>query len=125
MISSRVYYLPTIKSLKLSSAQQLLMPQIIWFQTFNYETTNAGIKLELYKRWGWSKDVALLAFKRRPHCMLLSEEKITEAMDFLVNKMGCPSAVIARNPIIILFNLEKRIIPRCLVIQSLLAEGLL
>ena len=50
--------------------------------------------------------------------MLLSEEKITEAVDFLVNKMGCPSAVIARNPIIILFNLEKRIIPRCLVIQN-------
>ena len=82
-------------------------------------------KLELYKRWGWSKDVALLAFKRQPHCMLLSEEKITEAVDFLVNKMGCPSAVIARNPIIILFNLEKRIIPRYLVIQSLLAKGLL
>ena len=39
--------------------------------------------------------------------------------------MGCPSAVIARNPIIILFNLEKRIIPRYLVIQSLLAKGLL
>lgn len=57
--------------------------------------------------------------------MLLSEEKITEAVDFLVNKMGCPSAVIARNPIIILFNLEKRIIPRCLVIQSLLAKCLL
>ena len=39
--------------------------------------------------------------------------------------MGCPSAVIARNPIIILLNLEKRIIPRYLVIQSLLAKGLL
>ena len=75
-------------------------------------------KLELYKRWGWSKDVVLLAFKRRSHCMLLLEENITEAMDFLVNKMGCPSTVIARNPIIILFNLEKRIVLRCLVIQN-------
>ena len=50
--------------------------------------------------------------------MLLLEEKITEAMDFLVNKMGCPSTIIARNPIIILFNLEKRIVLRCLVIQN-------
>lgn len=71
-------------------------------------------KLELYKRWGWSRDVALLAFKRWPHCMLLSEEKITIFR----------SAVISTNPIIILFNLEKRIIPRYLVIQSLLAKGL-
>ena len=36
MISSRVYYLPSIKSLLLSSAQQLLMPHIIWFQTFHF-----------------------------------------------------------------------------------------
>nr|POF25774.1 transcription termination factor mtef1, chloroplastic [Quercus suber] len=55
-------------------------------------------KLELYKRWGWSKDVALLAFRRYPNCVLLSEEKITKTMDFLVHKMGCPSAEIAKNP---------------------------
>uniref|UniRef100_A0A7N2REL7 Uncharacterized protein n=1 Tax=Quercus lobata TaxID=97700 RepID=A0A7N2REL7_QUELO len=81
-------------------------------------------KLELYKRWGWSKDVALLAFKRNPSCMALSEEKITKAMDFLVNKMGWPSAHIAKNPTILFLSLEKRIIPRCSVIQILLAKGL-
>jgi mTERF domain-containing protein len=81
-------------------------------------------KLELYKRWGWSKDVALLAFKKHPFCMLLSEEKITKAMDFLVNKMGWPSAAVARNPTVISFSLEKRIIPRCSVVQILIAKGL-
>ncbi|GMY16933.1 transcription termination factor mterf15, mitochondrial [Fagus crenata] len=82
-------------------------------------------KLELYKRWGWSKDIALLAFKRQPHCMLLSEEKITKAMDFFVNKMGCSGADIARYPLVLSFSLEKRIIPRCSVFQILLAKGLL
>ncbi|GMY16464.1 transcription termination factor mterf15, mitochondrial [Fagus crenata] len=82
-------------------------------------------KLELYKRWGWSKDVALLAFKRQPHCMLLSEEKISKAMDFFLNKMGLSSADIARYPLVLSFSLEKRIIPRCSVIQILLAKGLL
>ncbi|XP_042988762.1 transcription termination factor MTERF15, mitochondrial-like [Carya illinoinensis] len=81
-------------------------------------------KLELYKRWGWSKDVALLAFKRHPNCMLLSHEKITKAMDFLVNKMGCSSTDIARNPKVICFSLEKRIMPRCSVVQILIAKGL-
>ena len=56
--------------------------------------------------------------------MLLSEEKITKAMNFLVNKMGYPSADIARHPIVIFFSLEKRIIPRCSVIQILQAKGL-
>jgi mTERF domain-containing protein len=81
-------------------------------------------KLELYKRWGWSKDVALLAFKKQPLCVLSSEEKITKAMDFLVNKMGWPSAAVARYPVVISYSLEKRIIPRCSVVQILIAKGL-
>ena len=81
-------------------------------------------KLELYKRWGWSKDMALSAFKRHPNCMLLSEEKITKAMDFLVNKMGWPSANIAINPVVLFLSLEKRIMPRFSVIQILLAKDL-
>ncbi|KAG2693486.1 hypothetical protein I3760_08G099800 [Carya illinoinensis] len=30
-------------------------------------------KLKLYKRWGWSKEIALLAFKRHPNFILLSD----------------------------------------------------
>jgi mTERF domain-containing protein len=81
-------------------------------------------RLELYKRWGWSKDMALAAFKRFPNCMLSSEEKITKTMDFLVNKIGWPSANIARNPSVITLSLENKIIPRCSVVQILLAKGL-
>ena len=82
-------------------------------------------KLEVYKRWGWSKDVALLAFRRYPNCVLLSEEKITKTMDFLVHKMGRPSADIAKNPSVLGLSLEKRIIPRCSVVQVLLAKDLI
>jgi mTERF domain-containing protein len=81
-------------------------------------------RFELYKRWGWSKGMALAAFKRFPHCMLSSEEKITKTMDFLVNKIGWPSANIARDPCVITLSLENRIIPRCSVVQILLAKGL-
>jgi mTERF domain-containing protein len=81
-------------------------------------------KLELYKRWGWSKNMAVSAFKRHPNCMLLSEEKITKAMDFIVNKMGWPSANIAINPAVLFFSLEKRIMPRFSVIQILVAKDL-
>ncbi|XP_050251835.1 uncharacterized protein LOC126698561 isoform X3 [Quercus robur] len=82
-------------------------------------------KLEVYKRWGWSKDVALLAFRRNPNCVLLSEEKVTKTMDFLVHKMGWPSADIAKNPSVLGLSLEKRIIPRCSVVQVLLAKDLI
>jgi mTERF domain-containing protein len=81
-------------------------------------------KLEFYERWGWSKNMAVSAFKRHPMCMVLSEEKITKAMDFIVNKMGWPSANIAINPAVLFFSLEKRIMPRFSVIQILVAKGL-
>jgi mTERF domain-containing protein len=82
-------------------------------------------RLELYKRWGWSKDMALAAFKRSPNCMLSSEEKITKTMDFLVNKIGWPSADVSRKPAVIFLSLEKRIIPRLSVVQVLQAKGLI
>jgi mTERF domain-containing protein len=81
-------------------------------------------RFELYKRWGWSKDKALAAFKRSPNCMVSSEEKITKTMNFLVNKIGSPSKHIVINAAVIKLSLEKRIIPRWSVAQILLAKGL-
>jgi mTERF domain-containing protein len=81
-------------------------------------------RLELYKRWGWSRDMALAAFKSHPNCMVVSEENMTKTMDFLVNKSGWPSTDVATNPRVINLSLEKRIIPRWSVVQILLAKGL-
>jgi mTERF domain-containing protein len=86
---------------------------------------NRENKFEVYGRWGWSKDETLLAFKMRPLIMIISEYKITKVMDFLINKMGWPSTDIARNPLVLCFSLEKRIIPRCSVVQILLSKGLI
>ncbi|KAK2990587.1 hypothetical protein RJ640_019867 [Escallonia rubra] len=78
-----------------------------------------------YGKWGWSKDDILLAFTKHPNCMILSEKKISRAMDFLVNKMGWESRMISRCPGVLFFSLEKRIIPRCSVVHVLLLKGLL
>lgn len=82
-------------------------------------------KFEIYRRWGWSKDETIAAFRRHPHCLLSSEEKITKAMDFLVNKMGWFSQLIAKIPVVLLLSLKKRIVPRCYVVQVLLSKGLI
>ncbi|KAK9984013.1 hypothetical protein SO802_033538 [Lithocarpus litseifolius] len=81
-------------------------------------------KFEIFKRWGWSKEDTLLAFKKDPNFMRLSEKNITKTMNFLVNKLGRPSADIARNPVVLHLSLEKRIIPRCSVLQILVANDL-
>ncbi|XP_065635412.1 uncharacterized protein LOC112019254 [Quercus suber] len=81
-------------------------------------------KFEIFKRWGWSKEDTLLAFKKDPNFMRLSVKNIMKTMNFLVNKFGRPSTDIARNPVVLHLSLEKRIIPRCSVIQILVANDL-
>ncbi|XP_037496102.1 uncharacterized protein LOC105628383 [Jatropha curcas] len=55
-------------------------------------------KIELYGRYGWSKDEMLSVFKKHPLCMTLSEKKIIGVMDFLVNFMDMKPSKIAASP---------------------------
>ncbi|KAK9912762.1 hypothetical protein M0R45_036606 [Rubus argutus] len=76
-------------------------------------------------RWGWSEDDILSAFRKFPQCMILSEKKIMQVMDFFVNKMGWSSRRIAKHPVVLSYSLDKRIIPRCSVVKVLMLKGLI
>ncbi|GAV85844.1 mTERF domain-containing protein [Cephalotus follicularis] len=82
-------------------------------------------EIDIYKRWGWSKEDVLVAFGKHPTILKLSEMKITSGMDFFVNKMGLESLFIAKYPYLLGYSLEKRILPRCSVIQILFSKGLM
>lgn len=79
---------------------------------------------EVYQRWGWSEDDIMCAFKKHPHCMMLSEKKINRTMEFLVKEMNLAPRSIAQCPVVLFFSLEKRIIPRCSVTKVLVSKGL-
>lgn len=81
-------------------------------------------KMELYEKWGLSKDEVIMAFEKYPGCMMASTDKIARTLDFLVNTMGWEISYIVQWPIVICFSLEKRVIPRCLVYQYLAEKGL-
>ncbi|KAL5708821.1 hypothetical protein ACHQM5_019578 [Ranunculus cassubicifolius] len=80
-------------------------------------------KFDLYKSWGWSEDQVQCAFRKHPYCMTLSEENIMLTMDSFVNKFGYAASYIAQQPTVLLYSCEKRIIPRCSVIQVLVKNG--
>ncbi|VVA40360.1 PREDICTED: mRNAion termination factor [Prunus dulcis] len=80
---------------------------------------------ELLKMWGWSEDDVLSAFRKNPQCMIVSEKKLMQAMDLLVNKMGWSSGMIAKYPVVLSLSLERRLIPRCSVVKVLLLKGLI
>ncbi|OVA06461.1 Mitochodrial transcription termination factor-related [Macleaya cordata] len=80
-------------------------------------------KLDVFRRWGWSEDEIRTAFRKQPFCIMTSEKKIMAIMDFLVNQMGFSSSLMAKHPNVLLYSLEKRIIPRCSVIRVLVSKG--
>lgn len=81
-------------------------------------------KVEVFRKWGWSDEDFVSAFKKQPKIMLVSEKKIDGIISCLVDKLGVESSVVARLPYILLYSLENRIIPRCSVIQVLVSECL-
>ncbi|KAJ1407631.1 Transcription termination factor, mitochondrial/chloroplastic [Sesbania bispinosa] len=81
-------------------------------------------KIDTYKRWGWSEKTILEAFKRQPNCMTISIDKINRVMQFWINELGWDSSYLVKGPGIISYSLEKRVIPRALVLHYLLSKGL-
>ncbi|KAG5560976.1 hypothetical protein RHGRI_004112 [Rhododendron griersonianum] len=82
-------------------------------------------KVEVFKKWGWTEDEILVAFKLYPDCMRASEDKINRVTDFAVNQIGWESSLVARRPILFSWSLEKRIVPRFAICQVLSSKGII
>ncbi|KAK4255968.1 hypothetical protein QN277_008891 [Acacia crassicarpa] len=82
-------------------------------------------KAYVYKKWGWSDNDIVAAFRKYPFCMTVSEDKIDAIMEFLVHKLGYESSIINRCPSVFALSLQRRILPRGAVIRVLLSKGLM
>lgn len=81
--------------------------------------------IEVYSKWGWTQEDIRMAYTRHPGCMVISEKKISAALDFLVNNLGRESRSIARCPQVLFYSLKGRIVPRCSVAHLVSLEGLI
>ncbi|KAF7837839.1 mTERF protein [Senna tora] len=81
-------------------------------------------KVDAYKKWGWSEEALLEAFRKYPNCMLVSKDKIDAVMGFWVNHLGWDPLTLLKGPKIFEYSLKNRIIPRALVLQFLYSKGL-
>lgn len=77
-----------------------------------------------YSKWGWSASDIYNAFLKHPGCMLLSDKKISKALDFLVNEVGRDPRSVAHCPHVLFYSLEKMTIPRCSIVHLLCLKGL-
>ncbi|KAI9114216.1 hypothetical protein K1719_014866 [Acacia pycnantha] len=82
-------------------------------------------KLDAFERWGWSKDMTHSVFRKYPHCMTLSENKIANSMKFLVDEMSLTFEDIETCPVLLGYSLKQRLAPRWSVVRTLKMKGLL
>ncbi|CAJ2657072.1 unnamed protein product [Trifolium pratense] len=81
-------------------------------------------KVDAFRKWGWSDEDVIEAFRRQPHCMLTSIDKINSVMSYWVNQLGWDATAIVKQPTVFGSSLERRIVPRATVLQYLLKKGL-
>ncbi|XP_008804493.2 transcription termination factor MTERF15, mitochondrial-like [Phoenix dactylifera] len=82
-------------------------------------------KMELMKSFGWSESEFLAAFRKAPVFLSVSEKVMRRKMEFLVKEAGCETSYLALNPVLLMYSLEKRLIPRVRALEILKAKGLL
>ncbi|KAI5415796.1 uncharacterized protein LOC127073323 [Lathyrus oleraceus] len=82
-------------------------------------------KIDAFKCWGFSEDAIFNAFKRNPKIMLRSADKLNAVMSFWIKELGWDPSLLMAAPDLFEFSLEKRLIPRALVVRYLLSKGLI
>ncbi|KAL5708825.1 hypothetical protein ACHQM5_019582 [Ranunculus cassubicifolius] len=110
-----------VKKMKFNPSQYMFLVALHVLNAMSRSSLEA--KFDVYRGWGWSEDEVQHAFRVSPHCMMLSKENIMSTMDTFVNKFGYSSSLIAKQPSLLHLSCERRIIPRCSVIQGLIKNG--
>ncbi|TYH04833.1 hypothetical protein ES288_A08G036500v1 [Gossypium darwinii] len=75
----------------------------------------AAIRMKL----GFSEDDIMSTFRRTPQVFAVSERKIKQVTDFLLNRTNVGISFIISHPMVLICSLERRLKPRLLVIETL------
>ncbi|XVE82101.1 hypothetical protein DITRI_Ditri15bG0120100 [Diplodiscus trichospermus] len=112
-----------VKTMGIDSSKMKFLAAALALRSMSKSTLEK--KFDTFRRWGWSDQEIREAFRKHPEYLTVSEDKIMAIMDFLVNKMGFDSTLVAKQSSILHRSLEKRIVPRALFAQELLSRGLI
>lgn len=82
-------------------------------------------KKELMKSLGWSEAEFLVAFRRAPIFLDVSDKEMRKKMEFLVQEVGYEPSDLAFRPHLLMYSLEKRLIPRYRALEFLKSKGLI
>ncbi|XP_042390242.1 transcription termination factor MTERF15, mitochondrial-like isoform X2 [Zingiber officinale] len=81
-------------------------------------------KSKFFKSLGWSESDFFTAVRTTPTLLTISQPYLQRKMEFFVKEVGYSPSFITQRPLILLFSLDKRVIPRFQVLELLKSENL-
>ena len=82
-------------------------------------------KIRALEMLGWSQYDVLTAVRKMPNLLNMSKERLQRNLDFLARDVGLEIPYIAQRPVLLMYSLERRLIPRHHLIKILNAKGML
>ena len=80
-------------------------------------------KIGLLKKLGFSQHQALEIVRKAPLVLGSTEDRIRRVVDFLMKDAGLEAHYIAQRPVLIMYSLERRLLPRHRLLSALRAKG--
>ncbi|CAL5046917.1 unnamed protein product [Urochloa decumbens] len=81
-------------------------------------------KMGMLKKVGFSQHHVLMIVKKAPLVLGASEDKIRRVVDFWTREVGLDAQYIAQRPALIMYSLERRLLPRHRLLSVLREKGL-
>ncbi|PUZ61221.1 hypothetical protein GQ55_4G258700 [Panicum hallii var. hallii] len=82
-------------------------------------------RIRLLHNAGFSKDDVLAIARKQPLVLGLSEQKVQVNVDFLMKDVGLEVSYIVRRPVLLMYSVERRLLPRHCLLKVLREKGLL
>ncbi|KAF5480774.1 hypothetical protein F2P56_001490 [Juglans regia] len=82
-------------------------------------------KLELFQSSGFSSEECIQMFRKAPGLLRTSEEKLKLGFEFFMNTINLEKSVLVRIPSCLMYSMDKRVMPRYMVLQVINSEKLL
>ncbi|XP_062228490.1 transcription termination factor MTEF1, chloroplastic-like [Phragmites australis] len=82
-------------------------------------------KIRTLEMLGWLQDDVLIAVRKMPSLLNMSMERLRRNLDFLTRDVRLEIPYIAQRPVLVMYSLERRLIPRHRLLEILNSKGLL
>ncbi|RWW11501.1 hypothetical protein GW17_00024878 [Ensete ventricosum] len=81
-------------------------------------------KVELMRSFGWSESEFYSAARKSPTLLCMSLDMLRRKAEFFINVIGFSPSLVASQPNLLLYSLQKRVLPRFHVTEMLKLKGL-